>query len=121
MNFKIFALIIAMTLSLNCMSQSSRSHANKGWKYLNKKEFSQAKNQFELSLVKDTMPGSLSGMSIALQGLNEPTEAKKYLLLLIEKFPNHRFTKVQIDLWNKIHPDNIINFEYDEKLGVSSY
>lgn len=95
---------MAMTISLNCLSQSSQNHASKGWKYLNKKEFSQAKNQFELSLAKDTLPGNLSGMSNALQGLNELTEAKKYLLLLIEKFPKHKFTKVQIDLWNKTYP-----------------
>lgn len=115
MNSKIIVLLIALATSLSCMSQSSQKHASKGWNYLNKKEYSEAKREFQISLAKDTLPGNLSGMSNALQGLNELKEAKKYLLLLIEKFPKHRFTKVQIDLWNKTYPDNTINFITDEK------
>ena len=108
MTLKLIILSIALGSYLNCMSQSSQKHASRGWKYLDKKEYSEAKNEFELSLVKDTMPGSLSGMSRALQGLNQLAEAKKYLQLLIEKFPKHRFTGVQIDLWNKTYPDDTI-------------
>ena len=113
MNFKIITLLILLTASLNSMSQSPQKHASKGWKYIDKKEYSEAKKEFELSLAKDTLPGNLSGMSYALQGLNDLVEAKKYLLLLTEKFPKHRFTKLRVDLWNKAYPDNVINFNAD--------
>ena len=109
MNLKILMLLIATAISLNCMSQSSVSHANKGWKYIKKKQYSQAKTQFELSLAKDTLPGNLSGMAIALKGLNELTEAKKYFSILLRKFPYHRFTRPQIELWNEAYPEHAIS------------
>jgi hypothetical protein len=104
-NLKTFAhLIISMTI----ISCASSNHATIGWNYIEKKNYSEAKKEFELSLAKDTLPGSLSGMSKALEGLNEKSEAKKYLVLLNKKFPNHRFTPMQIESWNQRNPNDKI-------------
>ena len=73
------------------------NHASKGWKYLNNRDYNKAKQEFEFSLANDIIPG-------------DSTEAKKYLLLLIEKYPKHRLTKPQVDLWNYAYPNYTINF-----------
>ena len=109
MKIKAIIFLLALFASLSCASQSSQNHASKGWKYLSKNDYSKAKKEFQMSLAKDTLPGSLSGMSIALQGLNELKEAKEYLLLLLKKYPKHRFTKIQIDLWNEKFSEYTIN------------
>lgn len=105
----IITFLLAITAYSNTASQSAQSHASKGWKLLEKKEFDEAKKEFQYSLAKDTLPGNLAGMSSALHALNQLSAAKAHLLLLLKKYPTHRFTKSQIDLWNRKFPDNPID------------
>jgi hypothetical protein len=108
MRIGIVTFLSLFIVILGCVTQN---HASKGWKHIEKREYAAAKNEFELSLANDTLPGSLSGMSRALDGLNEIAESKKYLILLRDKFPTHRFTAVQIESWNKRFPNDPITMK----------
>ena len=104
---KIIFIISIIGIIIGCATQN---YASKGNRYLNQKEYEKAINEFEKSLSIDTLPGSLSGMSRANIGLKRHNEAKKYLNLLKNKFPDHKFTPIQIDIWNKKFPNDTIAY-----------
>lgn len=106
--YKLINLVSILLLFIFMYRCAFQNYTSKGHRYLNQEKYKEAVIEFEKSLWIDTLPVSLSGLSRANLGLNKHVEAKKFLILLKNKFPYHKFIPIQIEIWNNKFPDDKI-------------
>ena len=99
-------ILVSVLILAGCAAQN---HASNGWSYLDHNDCANAKTEFEESLAVKELPGNLTGLMEAHLCLGNYDLAKEYLLRIIDRFPNHRFTPHTVENWNNRFPNDRVS------------